>query len=198
MTRGPSHQQRNSAVTAAQRYIAFFPSDQDAAYAQYLIGMSYYDQIVDVQRDQGSTLRAIQEFEEVVRRYPNSDYAREARLKIDLARDQMAGKEMTIGRYYLGQGNYIAAINRFKTVLALYQTTSHAPEALYRLVEAYLSLGINSEAQTAAAILGYNFKSSPFYEDAFAQLRGRGLSPEARGESWLTNVYRQMIQGRWL
>ncbi|MGR3782974.1 MAG: outer membrane protein assembly factor BamD, partial [Albimonas sp.] len=185
----------DSAVTAAQRYIAFFPSDQDAAYAQYLIGMSYYDQIVDVQRDQGSTLRAIQEFEEVVRRYPNSDYAREARLKIDLARDQMAGKEMTIGRYYLGQGNYIAAINRFKTVLALYQTTSHAPEALYRLVEAYLSLGINSEAQTAAAILGYNFPGSEWYQGAYDLMQGADIAPFEDRESWISKLFRRVTTG---
>ena len=185
----------DSAVTAAQRYIAFFPSDQDAAYAQYLIGMSYYDQIVDVQRDQSSTLRAIQEFEEVVRRYPNSDYAREARLKIDLARDQMAGKEMTIGRYYLGQGNYIAAINRFKTVLALYQTTSHAPEALYRLVEAYLSLGINSEAQTAAAILGYNFPGSEWYQGAYDLMQGADIAPFEDRESWISKLFRRVTTG---
>ncbi|MDF2234890.1 outer membrane protein assembly factor BamD [Albimonas sp. CAU 1670] len=185
----------DNAVTAAQRYIAFFPSDADAAYAQYLIGMSYYDQIVDVQRDQSSTLRAIQEFEEVVRRYPGSQYAREARLKIDLARDQMAGKEMTIGRYYLGQGNYIASINRFKTVLSLYQTTSHAPEALYRLVEAYLSLGINSEAQTAAAILGYNFPGSEWYEGAYDLMQGADIAPFEDRESWISKLFRRVTTG---
>ena len=185
----------DSAVTAAQRYIAFFPSDQDAAYAQYLIGMSFYDQIVDVQRDQSSTLRAIQEFEEVVRRYPGSDYAREARLKIDLARDQMAGKEMTIGRYYLGQSNYIASTNRFKTVLSLYQTTSHAPEALYRLVEAYLSLGINSEAQTAAAILGYNYPGSPWYEGAYDLMQGADIAPFEDRESWISKLFRRVSTG---
>lgn len=187
--------QYDSAVAAAQRYISFFPSDADAAYAQYLIGMSYYDQIVDVARDQGSTLRAIQEFEEVVRRYPNSEYARDARLKIDLCRDQLAGKEMTIGRYYLGQGNYIAAINRFKTVLGLYQTTSHAPEALYRLVEAYLSLGINSEAQTAAAVLGYNFPGSEWYAGAYDLMKGADIAPFEDKESWISKVFRRVTTG---
>ena len=185
----------DSAIAAAQRYISFFPSDPDAAYAQYLVGMSYYDQIVDVNRDQGATQKAIQEFEEVVRRYPNSEYAREAKLKIDLCRDQLAGKEMTIGRYYLGQGNYIAAINRFKTVLSLYQTTSHAPEALYRLVEAYLSLGVTDEAQTAAAILGYNFPGSEWYEGAYDLMKGADIAPFEHKESWISKVFRRVTTG---
>ncbi len=185
----------DDAVSAAQRYISFFPSDPDAAYAQYIVGMSYYDRIVDVERDQDNTRRALQELQEVVRRYPASDYAREARLKIDLARDQLAGKEMQIGRYYLGQGNNIAAINRFKTVLSQYQTTSHTPEALHRLVEAYLSLGIESEARTAAAVLGENFPGSPWYEASYAMMQGADVAPFEDRESWISKVFRRVTTG---
>ena len=185
----------DSAVAAAQRYISFFPSDPEAAYAQYIVAMSFYDQIVDVARDQGATERALQELEEVVRRYPNSEYAREARLKIDLARDQLAGKEMAIGRYYLGQGNYIAAINRFKAVLSFYQTTSQTPEALHRLVEAYLSLGIESEARTAAAILGFNYPGSPWYEATYAMMQGADIAPFEDPESWISKVFRRVTTG---
>lgn len=183
------------AIAAGQRYLDFFPADPDAAYAQYLVGMSFYDQIVDVQRDQGATRRALQELEEVVRRYPDSDYAREARLKMDLTRDQLAGQEMLIGRYYLGQGNYIAAINRFKQVLTFYQTTSHAPEALHRLVEAYLSLGIEGEARTAAAVLGYNFPGSQWYEASYAMMQGADTAPFEDPESWISKVFRRVTTG---
>ncbi|MEM1315495.1 MAG: outer membrane protein assembly factor BamD [Pseudomonadota bacterium] len=188
-------QEFDRAISAAERYLSFFPSDPDAAYAQYIVGMSHYDQIVDVQRDQGSTRRALQELEEVVRRYPDSEYAREARLKIDLARDQLAGQEMLIGRYYLGQGNYIAAINRFKAVLTFYQTTSQAPEALHRLVEAYLSLGIEGEARTAAAVLGFNFPGSPWYEASFALMQGADIAPFEDEESWISRAFRRVTTG---
>lgn len=186
------------AIAAASRYIDFFPADPDAAYAQYLIGMSHYDQIMDVERDQGETARALQELEEVVRRYPGSDYAREARLKIDLARDQLAGQEMLVGRYYLGQGNYVAAINRFKRVLTLYQTTSQAPEALHRLVEAYLSLGVESEARTAAAVLGHNFPGSPWYEASYAMMQGADIAPFEDRESWISKAFRRVVTGQTL
>ncbi|MGM0583075.1 MAG: outer membrane protein assembly factor BamD [Pseudomonadota bacterium] len=185
----------DEAVAAAERYISFFPADPDAAYAQYLVGMSFYDQIMDVERDQAATRRALQELEEVVRRYPESDYAREAQLKIDLARDQLAGKEMLVGRYYLGQGNYVAAINRFKEVLSRYQTTSHAPEALHRLVEAYLSLGIESEARTAAAVLGHNFPGSRWYEASYALMQGADIAPFEDKESWISKVFRRVVTG---
>ncbi|MEO1688133.1 MAG: outer membrane protein assembly factor BamD [Pseudomonadota bacterium] len=183
------------AIAAAERYLDFFPSDPDAAYAQYLVGMSWYDQIVDVERDQGATRQALQELEEVVRRYPASEYARDARLKMDLTRDQLAGKEMLIGRYYLGQGNYIAAINRFKSVLTFYQTTSHAPEALHRLVEAYLSLGIEGEARTAAAVLGYNFPGSDWYQASFAMMQGADVAPFEDRESWISRAFRRVTTG---
>ncbi|MDO5605474.1 MAG: outer membrane protein assembly factor BamD [Paracoccus sp. (in: a-proteobacteria)] len=183
---------------AAQRFIDTYPGDDDAAYAKYLLALSYYDQIDDVGRDQGLTFQALQALREVIEEYPDSEYARSSILKFDLAFDHLAGKEMEIGRYYLKRGHYAAAINRFRVVVEEFQTTTHTPEALMRLVEAYLALGLTDEAQTAGAILGHNFQSSPFYADAYNQLRGRGLEPGVRGDSWLTNVYRQVIQGRWL
>ncbi|MDO5658150.1 MAG: outer membrane protein assembly factor BamD [Paracoccus sp. (in: a-proteobacteria)] len=183
---------------AAQRFIDTYPGDDDAAYAKYLLALSYYDQIDDVGRDQGLTFQALQALREVIEEYPDTEYARSAILKFDLAFDHLAAKEMEIGRYYLKRGHYTAAINRFRVVVEDFQTTTHTPEALMRLVEAYLALGLTDEAQTAGAILGHNFQSSPFYADAYAQLRGRGLSATAQGDSWLTNVYRQVIQGRWL
>ena len=183
---------------AAQRFIDTYPGDQDAAYAKYLLALSYYDQIDEVGRDQGLTFQALQSLREVIEEYPNTEYARSSILKFDLAFDHLAAKEMEIGRYYLKRGHYTAAINRFRVVVEDYQTTSHTPEALMRLVEAYLALGLNDQAQTAGAILGHNFRSSPFYQDAYAQLRGHGLQPEARGNSWLTGVYRQVVQGKWL
>lgn len=183
---------------AAQRFIDTYPGDEDAAYAKYLLALSYYDQIDEIGRDQGLTFQALQSLREVIEQYPDTEYARSAILKFDLAFDHLAAKEMEIGRYYLKRGHYTAAINRFRVVVEEYQTTTHTPEALMRLVEAYLALGLNDQAQTAGAILGHNFQSSPFYEDAYAQLRGHGLKPEARGDSWLTKVYRQVIQGKWL
>lgn len=183
---------------AAQRFLDTYPGDEEAAYAQYLLALSYYDQIDDVGRDQGLTFQALRSLRTVIEEYPDSEYARSAILKFDLAFDHLAAKEMEIGRYYLKRGHHTAAINRFRVVVEEFQTTTMTPEALMRLVEAYLALGLLDEAQTAGAILGHNFQSSPFYEDAFRQLRGRGLSPEMRGESWLTNIYRQTIQGRWL
>ncbi|MGB3556640.1 MAG: outer membrane protein assembly factor BamD [Jannaschia sp.] len=187
-----------NARASAQRFIDFYPADEDAAYAQYLLALSYYDQIDQVGRDQGLTFQALQSLRTVIERYPDSEYARSSILKFDLAFDHLAAKEMEIGRYYLKRGHYPAAINRFRAVVEEFQTTTHTPEALMRLVEAYLSLGLTDEAQTAGAILGYNFQSSPFYDDAFRQLTGRGLSMEARGSGWLRDVYRRTIQGRWL
>ena len=183
---------------AAQRYLDFYPGDEDAAYAAYLMALSYYDEIDEVGRDQGLTFQALQSLREVIEEYPNTDYARSSILKFDLAFDHLAAKEMEIGRYYLKRGHYTAAINRFRVVVEDYQTTSHTPEALMRLVEAYLGLGLTDEAQTAGAILGHNFRSSPFYEDAYAQLRRRGLTATPQGNSWLTRIHREVIQGRWL
>ena len=187
-----------SARGAAERYLVQFPADEDAAWAQYLLALSYYDQIDDVGRDQGLTLEALQALRAVIEEYPESDYARSAILKFDLAFDHLAAKEMEVGRYYLKRGHYVAAINRFRIVVEDFQTTTQTPEALHRLVESYLSLGLTDEAQTAGAILGYNFQSTVWYQDSFALLTGRGLRPEATGDNWLRRVYRQTIRGEWL
>ncbi len=187
-----------AARSAAQRYIDFYPADEDAAYAQYLLALSYYDQIDLVGRDQGLTFQALQALRTVIERYPDSEYARSSILKFDLAFNHLAAKEMEIGRYYLRRDNFTSAINRFRVVVEDFQTTTHTAEALYRLIEAYLSLGLNQEAQTAGAILGYNFQSTEWYEDGYNLLQGRGLEPDAIGTGWLATVYRQMIQGQWL
>jgi outer membrane protein assembly factor BamD len=184
--------------SAAQRFIDFFPDDDDAAYAQYLLALSYYDQIDEVGRDQGLTFQALQSLRQVIERYPDSEYARSAILKFDLAFDHLAGKEMEIGRYYLRRDHYTAAINRFRVVVEEFQTTTHTAEALHRLVESYLSLGLNREAQTAGAILGYNYRSSHWYEDSYRLLTGRGLKPTLYRNNWLGAVYRQTIKGEWL
>lgn len=186
------------ARASAQRYLDLYPAEEDAAYAQYLLALSYYDQIDEVGRDQGLTFQALQSMRDVIETYPDSEYARSAILKFDLAFDHLAAKEMEIGRYYLKKGQYTASINRFRVVVQDFQTTSHTPEALHRLVEAYLALGLTDEAQTAGAILGHNFRSSPFYDDSHRLLTGRGLSMEAKGKSWLSNVYDQVIKGKWL
>ena len=183
---------------SAQRYIDFFPADEDSAYAQYLLALSYYDQIDEIGRDQGLTFQALQALRTVIERYPDTEYARSAILKFDLAFDHLAAKEMEIGRYYLKRKHYPASINRFRVVVEQFQTTSHTPEALYRLVESYLSLGLTDDAQTAGAILGHNFQSTPWYDDAYTLLTGRGLRAEVAGDGWLSTVYRQMIKGEWL
>ncbi|VDC31329.1 outer membrane protein assembly factor BamD [Pseudogemmobacter humi] len=186
------------ARAAAQRFLDFYPDDEDAAYAQYLMALSYYDQIEDVGRDQGLTFQALLALREVIEKYPDSEYASSAILKFDLAFDHLAAKEMEIGRFYLKRRHYTAALNRFRTVVQDYQTTTHTAEALYRLIEIYLVLGFEAEAQTAGAILGHNYQSSPFYQDGYNLLKGKGLAPEARGDSWLSQIYRQMIRGEWL
>ncbi len=183
---------------ASQRYLDFYPADEDAAYAQYLMALSYYDQIDRVARDQGNTFQALQALRVVIERYPDSEYAKSAILKFDLAIDHLAAKEMEVGRYYIKRGHFSASINRFRVVVEDYQTTTHTPEALHRLVEAYLSLGLDEEAQTAGAILGHNFQSTKWYEDSYALLTGRGLEVKAKGNGWLRQVYRRVIKGQWL
>ena len=183
---------------SAQRFIDFYPADDDAAYAQYLLALSYYDQIDEIGRDQGLTFQALQSLRTVIERYPDSEYARSSILKFDLAFDHLAAKEMEIGRYYLKRGHYTAALNRFRVVVEDFQTTTHTPEALHRLVEAYLSLGLVNEAQTAGAILGHNFQSTEWYEDSYALLTGQGLEAKAKGRGWLRDIYRQVVKGEWL
>jgi len=184
--------------SAAQRYIDFYPTEEDAAYAQYLLALSYYDQIDEVGRDQGLTFQALQSLRTVIEVYPESEYATSAILKFDLAFDHLAGKEMEIGRYYLKRQHYTAAINRFRVVVEDFQTTSHTAEALHRLVESYLSLGLTDEAQSAGAILGHNFRSTEWYEDSFKLLTSQGLKLKDRGNNWLAKIYRQTVKGDWL
>ena len=184
--------------SAAQRYIDFFPTDDDAAYAQYLLALSYYDQIDEVGRDQGLTFQALQSLRAVIEKYPDSEYARSSVLKFDLAFDHLAAKEMEVGRYYLKRDNFAAAANRFRVVVEDFETTTHTPEALHRLVESYLSLGLTDEAQTAGAILGHNFRSTEWYEDSYRLLTGQGLEPRARGNGWLAGIYRQTVKDKWL
>ena len=155
------------AQSDAQRYLDIYPAEEDAAFASYIIALSWYDQIDDVSRDQGVAFRALQALLTTVERYPDSKYARSATLKFDLALDHLAGKEMDVGRFYLRRGHYGAAISRFRVVVEEYETTSHTPEALHRLVESYLSLGLFADAQTAGAILGHNLQGTDWYEDSY-------------------------------
>ncbi len=183
---------------AAQRFLDTFPNDEEAPYAAYLLALSFYDQVDEVGRDQGVTFQALQHLRRLIESHPDSDYTRSAILKFELAFDHLAAKEMEIGRYYLRRGNYNAAINRFRVVVEDFQTSTHTPEALHRLVESYLRLGLRDEAQTAGAILGYNFEANPFYQDSFRLLSGQGLEPEAQGEGWLRTIYRQALRGEWI
>jgi len=176
-------------ISTANRYLSLYPGSPDAAYAQYLIGLSYYHQMPDITRDQTTTQEAISALQQIVDRYPDSEYVDDARSKIIVARDQLAGKEMQIGRYYLEQRQYIAAINRFKDVVTNYQDTREVEEALERLVEANMALGLSGEAQEAAAVLGHNFPDSPWYKDAYTLLQTGGLSPREDKGSWLSKLF---------
>ena len=190
-------QDYDDALLVLDRFIDEHPGNRDVAYAYYLRALSYYEQISDVGRDQKVTRFAVGALQDVVRRFPETDYARDARLKLDLTRDHLAGKEMEIGRFYLRRGHYLAAINRFRAVIDDYQTTTHTPEALHRLAEAYTALGVEPEAREAAAVLGYNFPGSEWYVDTYAlvedtkirdELAATGeLPPEEKGGllSWL-------------
>lgn len=169
--------QYSEAIGDADRFIALYPGNPSAAYAYYLKAVCYFEQIMDVGRDQAATEQALAQLREVVTRYPTSEYAADARVKIDMVNDQLAGKEMTVGRFYLRQNQTLAAIGRFKTVVDRYQTTSHTPEALYRLTEAYLTLGVVEEAKKNAAVLGYNYPGDPWYADAYALMTNNGLRP---------------------
>ena len=180
-------------INALDRFIQLHPGHKDIAYAHYLRAISYYEQISDVGRDQKMTRLALLALEEVVRRFPESRYARDASLKLDLARDHLAGKHMEIGRFYLKKGEYLAAINRFRTVIKDYQTTTHVPEAMLRLVESYLALGVTEEAQATAAVLGYNYPGSPWYADSYVLLTGIDLRPEEHQGSWISRAWKSLI-----
>ena len=170
----------DDAIIALDRFTQLHPANRDAAYAYYLKALSYYEQISDVARDQKMTELALNALKEVVSRFPTSEFARDAKIKIDLTYDHLAGKEMEIGRYYLKQKHYLSAINRFKTVVEQYETTTHVPEALHRMTEAYLALGITSEARKTAAVLGHNFPGSDWYEDSYALFEGRPVANQEK------------------
>jgi outer membrane protein assembly factor BamD len=177
-------------INTARRYVTLHPGSPDAAYAQYLIGASYFDQIPEISRDQDRTEKAVQNLEEVARKYPNSEYALASKRKIEIARDQLAGKEMDVGRQLLTDRAYTGAINRFKVVVTRYQRTRHVEEALLRLTESYMALGIVEEAQTSAAVLGHNFPDSRWYKDAYALMESKGLQPNESKGSWISQSFK--------
>ena len=183
------------AVGAAKRYVQMNPASPDAPYAQYIIGSSYFDQIPDVTRDQQGTQKAVEALEEVIRKYPGTEYANSAKKKLEIARDQIAGKEMQVGRYYLEKRDFTGGINRFKIVVTQYQRTRHVEEALMRLTEAYMALGIVGEAQTAAAVLGHNFPDSRWYKDAYVLVRGGGVEPVEAKDSWISRAFKKVGLG---
>ena len=176
----------DEAIIGLDRFIELHPGHRDVGYAYYLKGLSYYEQISDVGRDQKMTRLALATLRDIVKRFPDSPFARDARIKLELTQDHLAGKEMEIGRYYMRRREYLAAINRFKFVIEKYQTTRHVPEALHRVTESYLALGITDEAQMATAVLGYNYPGSSWYEDSYALLDQRSLSPQRKESSWLS------------
>ena len=183
----------DDAVVALERFIQLHPGSRDAPYAYYLKALCYYERITDVGRDQDLTRRAMAALDEVVRRYPKSKYARDARLKRDLTNDHLAGSEMGIGRFYLKKKQYLAAINRFRGVVDNYQTTSHVPEALHRLTEAYLALGLKDEAQATAAVLGHNFPGSDWYEDSYALITGTRTATKKEERSWIGRAWNSVF-----
>jgi outer membrane protein assembly factor BamD len=180
------------AVNACQRFIQLHPGHVDTPYAYYLVALSQYEQIADVTRDQSQTQTALDSLDEVSRRFPDSKYAGDAKQKALLARDHLAGKEMEVGRYYLKKGSYLAGINRFKKVITDYQTSSQTPEALYRITEGYMALGVTSEAQTAAAVLGHNFPRSQWYKDAYRLVSSDGTAPQENQSSWISKVFHSL------
>jgi outer membrane protein assembly factor BamD len=179
----------DEAIIALDRFISLHPGHRDIPYAYYLKALCFYEQISDVGRDQRITQQALDALAEVVKRFPESPYARDARLKVELAIDHLAGKEMAVGRYYQSNQQYIGAINRYRVVIERYQTTTHVPEALHRLVESYLALGVKSEAQEAAAVLGYNFPGSDWYQDSYFLMTGEGTRPQDENRGWFFGLF---------
>lgn len=178
----------DEAIAALERFIQLHPTHKDVGYAYYLKGLTYYEQISDVTRDQLMTTLALESLNEVLTRFPDSKFARDAKFKMELTYDHLAGKEMEIGRYYHNQHQYLAAINRFRTVVDKYQTTTHVPEALHRLTEAYLALGLKDEARKTASVLGHNFPGSEWYMDSYEMLTGENVRPQAEEKSWYDRV----------
>lgn len=182
----------DDAIGSGKRFLALHPSDPQAAYAAYMVAMSYYSMVPDVSRDQDRTEKAALALQEVVQRWPNSEYAQDARYKLNVVRDQLAGREMTVGRYYLKRRNYTAAINRFRNVISQFQTTNQIEEALARIAESYLALGIVNEAQTAGAVLGHNFPDSQWYKDTYTLLQSKGLEPREDQGSWISKAFKSV------
>ncbi len=180
-------------ISAAERFVSLYPTDEDAGYAQYIIGLCHIRQVTDVTRDQKESALAIQAFQAVIDQFPESEYVDDARDKIRFARDQLAGKEMQVGRYYLERREYIAAIKRFRNVVEDYSNTRHVEEALARLVETYYAMGVVGEAQTAASVLGQNFPSSQWYADSYKLVQSGGLEPRENPRSWLTAAGKKII-----
>jgi outer membrane protein assembly factor BamD len=178
----------DDSINSAKRYLALYPSTPDAAYAQYIVGLCYFRQIRDVTQDQKESRRAIEAMQEVVTRWPDSEYVDDAKAKIRMARDQLAGKEMQVGRYYLERREYIAAVKRFRYVVENYSNTRHIEEALARLTESYYAMGLTSEAQTAAAVLGQNYPDSQWYKDSYKLLQSGGLEPRENAGSWISKA----------
>jgi outer membrane protein assembly factor BamD len=178
------------AINAADQYISLHPGSKEVAYAFYLKAMSLYEQITDVGRDQSNTEQALTALQDVVQRFPNTEYARDASLKIDLTMDHLAGKEMAVGRYYLRQGDFIGAINRFRVVIEKYQRTPQIAEALERLTEAYYALGVYDEAKTAAAVLGANYPGSRWYQDSYNLLVAHNMRPKENPGSWISKLFK--------
>lgn len=185
----------DDAISASKRYLTLYPSTDDAAYAEYIIGLSYYRQIKDVTQDQKEARQTIQAMQDLVQRWPDSPYVDDAKAKIRFANDQLAGKEMQIGRYYLERREYIAAIKRFRTVVENYSNTRHIEEALSRLTEAYYAMGLTDEAQTAAAVLGHNYPDSQWYKDSYKLLQSNGLQPRENAGSWISKAGKLIIGG---
>ena len=180
----------NDTINQLTRYMQLYPSSEDLAYAHYLIGLSYYLQVANLGRDQNNAKLALRSFNTIINRFPESEYAKDSRLKRDLVVDHIAGSEMEIGRYYQKRNQHSAAINRFKNVVSEYQTTSHIEEALARYSESYISLGIYTEAQSSAAILGYNYPNSKWYEYIYSQLESAGLRPKEEKSSWINRIWK--------
>lgn len=185
--------QYQDAINGATRYLNLYPESEDAAYAQYIVGLAYSKQIPAVTQDQKPAMRTIEAMQAVVTKYPDSDYVEDAEAKIRFAKDQLAGKEMQVGRYYLERKEYLAAITRFRTVVEQYPNTNQVEEALSRLVESYFAMGITSEAQTAAAVLGHNYPDSQWYSDSFKLLQSGGLEPRESGNSWISRAAKNLI-----
>ncbi|WP_425523511.1 outer membrane protein assembly factor BamD [Jiella flava] len=184
----------DDATSAAKRYVSLYPGSEDAAYAEYIIGLSHYRQIPDVTRDQKQAAYTAQAMRALMERFPDTAYASDAKSKLRIARDQLAGKEMLVGRYYLERNDYLAAINRFKNVVDVYPDTRQVEEALFRLTESYYAMGLIREAQASASVLGQNFPDSPWYQNAYSLLKGHGLSPQQGADgSWFAQAAKKIV-----